>query len=120
VAQEVKSMKEPSFACSLTDERLRVRLNEWLALDERALLRAEDHPNGQVRVYRAGAEIERVLAELIEAEGRCCPFLDFTVRREADDVRLTVHLAEEARSSPVVQIIQSMGRSARPPAEKGG
>ena len=61
-------MNEPSFACSLTDERLRVRLEEWLALDERALLRAENRPNGRVHVYRAGEETERVLADLIEAE----------------------------------------------------
>ena len=100
-------MNEP-FACSLTDERLRVRLEEWLALDKRALLRAENRPNGRLNVYRAGDEIERVLAELIEAEGECCPFLDIAVEREGNEVRLSVSFAEEARSSPVVQIIQSM------------
>ena len=65
-------MNEP-FACSLTDERLRVRLEEWLALDKRALLRAENRPSGRLNVYRAGDEIERVLAELIEAGGRVLP-----------------------------------------------
>lgn len=100
-------MNEP-FACSLTDERLRVRLEEWLALDKRALLRAENRPSGRLNVYRAGDEIERVLAELIEAEGECCPFLDIAVEREGNEVRLSVSFAEEARSSPVVQIIQSM------------
>jgi hypothetical protein len=112
-------MNERSFACSLTDERLRDRLEEWLALDERALLRAENRPNGRLHVYRAGDETERVLAELIEAEGECCPFLDLTVDREGDEVRLSVSFAEEARSSPVVQIIQSMGRSTPPPPNGG-
>jgi hypothetical protein len=73
-----------------------------------------------VHVYRAGDETEQVLAELVEAEGECCPFLDFTVHREADEVRLSVSFAEEVRSSPVVQIIESMGRSPWPPSPDSG
>jgi hypothetical protein len=90
-----------------------------VALDERALLRAENRPNGRLHVYRADDEVERLLAELIEAEGECCPFLDLTVEREGDEVRLSVSFAEEARSSPVVRIIQSMGRSPSPPPDQG-
>jgi hypothetical protein len=112
-------MNEPSFGCSLTDQRLRVRLEEWLALDERSLLRVEDRPNGRVHVLRASDETERVLAALIEAEQRCCPFLDFTVQRRQDEVWVSVSFAEEARGSPVVQIIERMGRSPWPPPDHG-
>jgi hypothetical protein len=55
-------VNEPSFSCSLTDEGLRARLEEWLGLDERALLRAEDRPNGRLHVYQASEEVERVIA----------------------------------------------------------
>jgi hypothetical protein len=69
-----------------------------------------------VHVYRTGEETERVLASLIEAERRCCPVLDFTVRRRDDGVSVSVSVAEEARRSPVVQVIERMGRSSRPPS----
>ena len=111
--------REPSFSCSLTDEGLRARLEEWLALHERSLLRSENRPNGRVHVYKASDETERVFAALIEAEHRCCPFLDFTVDRREDEVWVSVTFAEEARRSPVVQIIESIGRSPWPPPGHG-
>lgn len=87
-------MAESSFSCSLTDEGLRARLEEWLELDDRSLLRAENRPNGRAHVYRASEETERVLAALIEAERRCCPFLDFTVQQREDEVWVSVGFAE--------------------------
>lgn len=111
-------MNELSFSCSLTDEGLRARLEEWLALDERSLLRIEDRPNGRVHVLRASEETERVLAALIEEERRCCPFLDFSVHRQEDEVWVAVSFSEEARRSPVVQVIENLGRSPWPPPEQ--
>src|SRR6266542_5046710 len=72
-------MTEPTYACSLTDEELAARRREWRALGRRALVRTETQPHGQVVVYRGGEETARVLTAFIEAERRCCPFLDFTV-----------------------------------------
>ena len=112
-------MNEPSFSCSLTNEGLRARLKEWVALDERSLVRVEDRPNGRVHVLRASEETERVLTALIEAEQRCCPFLDFTVQRRQDEVWVSVSFAEEARGSPVVQPIERMSRSPWPPPDHG-
>lgn len=112
-------MNEPSFSCSLTDAGFRARLEEWLALNERSLLRVEDHPNGRVHVLRASEETERVLAALIEAEQRCCPFLHFTVQRRHEEVWVSLSFAEEARGSPIVQLIEKMGRSPWPPPDHG-
>jgi hypothetical protein len=52
-------------------------------------------------VYRGGEETARVLAALIEAERECCPFLDFTLEREEDEVRVAVGFAPEAKAAAV-------------------
>ncbi len=89
-------MTEPTYACSLTDEELAARRRQWGAIDRRALLLMETRPHGQVLVYRGGGETARVLTALIEAERRCCPFLDFTVDRLEGEVRVTIGFAPEA------------------------
>jgi hypothetical protein len=94
-------MTEPTYACSLDDEELEARRREWRSLDERALLRTQPRPDGRLIVYRGGEETARVLAALIEAERGCCPFLDFTLDREEDEVRVTVGFAPEARAAAV-------------------
>lgn len=83
-------MTEPAYACSLTDEELATRRQEWRALDMHALVRAESRPDGRLLVYRGGEETARILASLIEAESLCCPFLDFAIDRRGDEVRATV------------------------------
>jgi hypothetical protein len=94
-------MTEPTFACSLDDEQLAARREEWRALDRRALLRSEAGPHGSVRVYRGGEETARAIGELIEAEGECCSFLDFRVDRQGDEVRLSVGFPPEARRTAI-------------------
>jgi hypothetical protein len=97
----VEEMTEPTYACSLADEELTARRREWKGLDERALLRTESRPDGRLLVYRGGEETARVLAALIEAERGCCPFLEFTLTREEDEVRVTVAFAPGARAAAV-------------------
>jgi hypothetical protein len=92
-------MTEPIYACSLTDEELTARRRQWRALGRRDLLRTETRPAGQVLVYRGGEETARVLTALIEAERRCCPFLDFTVDRQEGEVRVSIGFAPEARAA---------------------
>lgn len=94
-------MTEPTYACSLTDEELAARRREWRALDERALLRTEVRPRGHLLVYRGGDETARALSALIEAERRCCWFLDFGVDQRDDEVRVTVGFAPTARKAAV-------------------
>ncbi|SRR6266511_230808 len=94
-------MTEPTYACSLTDEELAARRREWRALGRRALVRTETQPHGQVVVYRGGEETARVLTAFIEAERRCCPFLDFTVDRFEGDVRVTIGFAPEVGGAAI-------------------
>ncbi|SRR6266536_1020021 len=101
MATEVSRMTEPTYACSLTDEELAARRREWRTLDERAMLRTEPRPHGRLLVYRGGDQTARILTALIEAERRCCPFLDFGVDQRDDEVRVTIGFAPEAREAAV-------------------
>lgn len=94
-------MTEPVYSCSLSDEELAARRADWRALAARRLSREEAGPDGRLLVYRGGESTARALEELIEAEGRCCSFLDFRVNRAGDEVRVTVAFQEEARPAVV-------------------
>jgi hypothetical protein len=96
-----ESMIEPTYACTLHDEELAARREDWRALDRRALVRAESSPRGRLLVYRGGEETARALDALIEAEGRCCSFLDFRVDRRGDEVRVTVGYPPEATRTAI-------------------
>jgi hypothetical protein len=97
----VEEMTEPTYACSLSDEELTARREEWEGLDERTLLRSEPRPDGRLLVYRGGEETAAALGALIEAERACCPFLEFTLDRGEDEVRVTVRVAPDARAAAV-------------------
>jgi hypothetical protein len=101
MATEVRQMTEPTYACSLTDEELAARRREWRALDAQALLRTESRPHGRLLVYRGGDQTARVLTALIEAERRCCSFLDFGLDQRGDEVRVTIGFAPDARKAAV-------------------
>jgi hypothetical protein len=88
---------EPVYACSLDDEELAARRADWRALEAGALIRAETRPDGRLLVYRGGENTARVLEGLIEAERKCCSFLDFRVEAADDEVRVTVTMPPEAR-----------------------
>jgi hypothetical protein len=94
-------MTEPIYACTLGDDELASRREDWLALDRRALVRSEDTSQGRLLVYRGGDETAQALQALIEAEGRCCSFLDFRVDRRGDEVRVTVAYPVEATRTAI-------------------
>lgn len=98
-------MDEPTYACSLTDEELAARRREWRALDGRALLRTERRPEGRLLVYRGGEQTARALATLIEAERRCCPFLDFSIDHREGEVRLRIGFPPESREAAELGIL---------------
>jgi hypothetical protein len=92
---------EPTYACTLDDEELAARREDWRALDRRALVRSESSPGGRLLVYRGGEETARALNALIKAEGRCCSFLDFKVDRRGDEVRVTVDFPPQATRTAI-------------------
>jgi hypothetical protein len=94
-------MTEPTYACSLDDEQLAARREDWKALDRRALVRTEASDGGRLLVYRGGEETAQALRVLIDAEGECCSFLDFRIDRLGDEVRVAVSFPPEATRTAI-------------------
>ena len=74
-------------ACMLSPGELEVRVQEWRDLAENALTRTAE-PGRVVSTYPASDAIRRRLRTLIEAEARCCSFLEFDIRDGAEAIEV--------------------------------
>jgi MerR family transcriptional regulator, copper efflux regulator len=83
-------MNELPIACSLSATELASRRREIAELKDGALLARAAVPGGAQARFAGSAEVERALRRLIELEGECCPFLDFALEREGDELVLDV------------------------------
>ena len=70
--------------CSLSPAALSDRRGAWRSLAAHALHR-DVEPGRVLSTYPKRDEIAQRLAELVEAEKACCPFLEFDIR-EGDSV----------------------------------
>ena len=75
-----------SSADDTPDERLR----EYGQLFERALLRRDRRDDSVVFVFRATPDTLRTLESLARREAACCPFLDYRVETDDDEVIYTI------------------------------
>lgn len=89
---------EDPGACTLDAEALPVRLEEWRAMLDRATSRAAG-PDGTVRVEFAPDMPLRDLADLVEAEQRCCAFFSFTITVDHRGVGLEIGAPEGAQQA---------------------
>lgn len=88
---------ELPIACSLDSAQLEERAGRWRRLADRSLIDATSPAEGTaVQRYRAGEGVLTELSELIELEGECCPFLDFTLSESGDEIALEVRGPESA------------------------
>jgi MerR family copper efflux transcriptional regulator len=100
------------IACSLDRHELPERLSQMSALGKDALVSIA--PDGSLR-FRDDEGIRSRLQALVDAESRCCPFLDFDLREGAGELALTVNGPDEA--APVVRELVAAfgaGSSERP------
>jgi hypothetical protein len=92
--QSTPTQEAQGPACSLNPAELEARLNEWRALREDALM--SESVQGQVvsSLYARREDVARRLRALIEAEGRCCSFLDFSVYEEGEVIRVDIRVPD--------------------------
>ena len=84
-------------ACSLTDAAARAQLEEWHRLLGAAVASADQVSPAELSLrLRDDLDQLRALITLAQREKACCPFFDFTIRIEAEAVRLHVCVPEDA------------------------
>ncbi len=84
-------MADPTpIACSLDAGELRERLAEIEAVGTESLIEKSREGERHVLRFRADAETERRLEEIVAAESRCCAFLDLELTRQGDELTLTL------------------------------
>ena len=81
------------IACSLSSDELPERLAELEAIGRDALLSVD--PDGTLR-FRADAATRERLEAVIAAESRCCAFLNFDLRDQANELVLRIGAPEGA------------------------
>jgi hypothetical protein len=93
------------MACSLDAGQIEGREKRWRRVAEGALITYGRSGDAARQRYRFSLEVERELKELIRLEAECCPFLDFQLHREADELVLEVKGPREAE--PLVELFAS-------------
>lgn len=99
-------MSEAPIACSLSAAEQARRLETSGAIADGAMLDATVTDRGASIRFRPEAEAE--LRELIEAESRCCGFLDFDLRVEGEALRLRVEGPDGAQ--PIILALFGLER----------
>ena len=96
----VGRMNEP-IACTLTPYDAARRVEQLATLGGRALRDREPIAGGERLTFDADEATERELRAAIEAESRCCAFLEMRLRRAPDALVLEVTGPEPAQ--PIIQ-----------------
>jgi hypothetical protein len=80
--------------CSLSPNALSERGGAWRSLMAQALHRRVE-PGRVLSTYPNGPEIARSLAQLVEAEKDCCPFLEFDIRETDSSIEVELRYPPE-------------------------
>jgi hypothetical protein len=80
-------------ACALTPAGLAVQSARWQRLAARALTERADTAGGVRLVFRPGPGVEADLRALVATERECCPWAEWTVETEDQQVVLSVRAA---------------------------
>jgi hypothetical protein len=84
-------MNQPApLACTLGTLEMPHRRAQIASLGQDGLLSVEHGKRRAILRFRPGAELRRRIDEIVEAESRCCAFLDFQVEEEADATLVTI------------------------------
>jgi len=80
------------IACSLTDGELQQRRKNFLDKVAKSLTAGEELENGFSFRFRLGPGFLQDLAEVVDLERQCCPFLTFTTIVDAGDASAVLEL----------------------------
>jgi hypothetical protein len=96
-------MGSEPIACSLTADELPARLAEIRAVGEGSLVGSEiEGPVARLR-FRADDELRSRLTAVVEAEARCCAFLEFDLSDHGREQLLVIRAPEGAGAEQVMR-----------------
>jgi hypothetical protein len=87
---ETQQAPEARYACTLAPEELEDRLSAWRSLRSEALLEERVGDGVAHALFRRSEQTGQQLRALIEAEKRCCAFLEFALREEGDVIEVEI------------------------------
>jgi hypothetical protein len=86
----VNAGQEVPIACTLSADELPARRQQIRSLGEDGLLSVEHDARRAIVRFRPGARMRRRIDEIVDAESRCCAFLDFRVEEAGGAILLTI------------------------------
>jgi hypothetical protein len=86
----VSAGRDVPIACTLTADELPARRHQIRSLGKDGLLSVEHDMGRATFRFRSGAQMRRRIDEIVEAESRCCAFLDFRVEEAGGATLLTI------------------------------
>ncbi len=96
-----RNMEIP-IACNLSDGELRERRETILDFFRQSLLNVTSLPLGYAYSFQASSEVLTRLAQLVDLERRCCPFLTFKIVVEAGDLPICLEVTGSAEAKNVI------------------
>lgn len=99
-------MPDPQpIACTLDENALRQRLEQIAALGADALIGHEETGGAHTLRFRLDEQTRHRLEQIVDAEAKCCSFLDLTI--EERDGELILALDAPAEGRPVADELVS-------------
>jgi MerR family transcriptional regulator, copper efflux regulator len=97
---------QPPLACTSSGDLILERAGQLRRLAAQALLESRRTTTGLWLRFDATREVEAALREFVQWERACCPFLDFVLRTDPDEICLDVHAPREA--SPILDLLAAV------------
>lgn len=92
---------EIPIACNLSDGELRERRETILDFFRQSLLKVRPLPLGYAYSFPPSPEVLTRLAQLVDLERQCCPFLTFKIVVEAGDLPICLEVTGTAEAKKV-------------------
>ena len=101
ISSEIGNMEIP-IACTLSDSELRERRETILDFFRQSLLKVRPLPLGLAFSFPASSEVLTRLAQLVDLERQCCPFLTFKIVVEAGGLPICLEVSGTAEAKDVI------------------
>jgi hypothetical protein len=91
------------IACYLTDKQLQTRRKDYLDKAAESLIDSAELTNGFVFRFPLRESMVQDLAEIIDLERKCCPFLNFSLNLESGEDVVSLELTGAEGTKEIVK-----------------